>query len=72
MTITAASLLELGLKSLLIAGLTLAILRLVRSRSAAERSLVAHAGLVALLALPVAALLLPQWTPLPAAWSVRQ
>jgi len=72
MTITAASLLGLGLKSLLIAGLTLAILRLVRSRSAAERSLVAHAGLVALLALPVAALLLPQWTPLPAAWSVRQ
>src|SRR3546814_2856029 len=28
----------------------------------------AHAGLAALLALPAAILLLPQWTPLPASW----
>src|SRR3546814_1784800 len=30
--------------------------------------MIAHAGLAALLALPAAILLLPQWTPLPASW----
>src|SRR3546814_21042659 len=30
--------------------------------------MVAHAGLAALLALPAAILLLPQWAPLPASW----
>ena len=49
----------LALKSLLIAGLTLAVLHLTRRRSAAERSLIAHLGLVALVALPLASLALP-------------
>ena len=52
-------LIPLAVKSLLVAGLTLAILRLARRRSAAERSWVAHIGLAALLALPLA-LVLPQ------------
>lgn len=52
-------LIPLALKSLLVAGLTLVILRLARRRSAAERSWIAHVGLAALLALPLA-LLLPQ------------
>ncbi|NIJ36074.1 beta-lactamase regulating signal transducer with metallopeptidase domain [Sphingopyxis panaciterrae] len=70
--ITAAALIGLAWKSVLVAGLTLALLRLVGSRSAGERSLVAHAGLAALLALPVATLLLPQWQPLPARWSIEE
>ena len=49
----------LALKSLLIAGVTLAVLHLTRRRSAAERSLIAHLGLVALVALPLASLALP-------------
>lgn len=68
MTITASLLLGLAWKSVLVAGLALALLRLARARSAAERSMIAHVGLAALLALPAATLLLPQWTPLPAAW----
>ena len=65
---TTAVLLGLAWKSLVIAGLTLGLLRLARARSAGERSMIAHAGLVALLALPAAILLLPQWAPLPASW----
>ncbi|MGH6705585.1 MAG: M56 family metallopeptidase [Sphingomicrobium sp.] len=53
------TLLGLALKSLLIAGVTLALLHLTRRRSAAERSLIAHLGLVALVALPLASLALP-------------
>ena len=53
------TLLGLALKSLLIAGLTLALLHVTRRRSAAERSLIAHLGLVALVALPLASLALP-------------
>src|SRR5687768_3050298 len=53
------TLLGLALKSLLIAGVTLALLHVTRRRSAAERSLIAHLGLVALLALPLASLALP-------------
>ncbi len=68
MMITAATLLGLAWKSAIIAGLTLVLLRLVRSRSAGERSLIAHAGLAALLLLPVATLALPEWAPLPADW----
>src|SRR5690606_17250202 len=68
MMITATMLAGIAWKSALIAGLTLLLLRLARTRSAAERSLIAHVGLAALLALPVAALLLPIWAPLPAAW----
>lgn len=68
MMITTAILIALAWKSALIAGLTLALLRLARRRSAGERSLVAHVGLLALLALPVATLALPLWQPLPASW----
>lgn len=67
-----AMLLGLAWKSLLVAGLTLGLLRLARRRSAAERSMVAHAGLFALLALPAASLLLPAWTPLPASWFANE
>lgn len=70
--ITAATLIGLAWKSALVAGVTLALLRLVRSRSAGERSLIAHAGLAALLALPLAMLLLPQWQPLPAHWTLQE
>ncbi len=52
-------LIPLAVKSLLVATLTLAVLRLARRRSAAERSWIAHIGLAALLALPLA-LVLPQ------------
>src|SRR5690606_16320762 len=68
MTITAATLIGLAWKSAAIAGLSLLLLRLLKRRSAAERSLIAHVGLAALLALPLASLLLPQWAPLPASW----
>lgn len=68
MTISAAALLGLAWKSLAIAGGTLLLLRLARSRSSGERSMIAHSGLFALLALPAAMLLLPAWAPLPADW----
>ncbi|MDR6834157.1 beta-lactamase regulating signal transducer with metallopeptidase domain [Sphingopyxis sp. BE122] len=68
MMIDTATLVGLAWKSVLVAGLTLALLRLARSRSAGERSLVAHVGLLALLVLPVASLALPLWQPLPAHW----
>ncbi len=66
--IDTATLVGLAWKSVLIAGLTLALLRLARTRSAGERSLIAHVGLLALLVLPAATLALPQWQPLPASW----
>ena len=53
------TLLGLALKSLLIAGITLGLLHLTRNRSASERSLIAHLGLFALVALPLASLALP-------------
>jgi len=49
----------LAVKSLVVAGLTLALLRLFRNASAAQRSWLAHAGLGALLLMPVVAMLLP-------------
>lgn len=55
-------LLTLAAKSLLIAGATLVLLRLIRRRSAADRSFVAHIGLAALALLPLAMLLLPRLT----------
>lgn len=58
------ALLGLVLKSLVIAGITLLLLRLTRGRSAAERSLIAHLGLAGLVILPLATLLLPSM-PLP-------
>jgi beta-lactamase regulating signal transducer with metallopeptidase domain len=55
-------LIAIALKSLLIAGASLALLALMKHRSAGERSWVAHIGLVALIALAFAPLILPVWT----------
>jgi beta-lactamase regulating signal transducer with metallopeptidase domain len=49
----------LAIKSLVVAGLTLGLLRLFRNASAAQRSWLAHAGLGALLLLPIVATLMP-------------
>nr|WP_314446744.1 M56 family metallopeptidase [uncultured Sphingomonas sp.] len=49
-----------ALKSVLIAGVTLGILHLLKSRSAAERSIVAHLGLLALVLFPLGSMFLPQ------------
>jgi beta-lactamase regulating signal transducer with metallopeptidase domain len=54
-------LIAIALKSLLIAGLTLALLALMKNRSAAERSWVAHIGLLALVIMAFAPLALPRW-----------
>ena len=54
-------LIGIALKSLLIAGLTLGLLKLMRNRSAAERSWVAHIGLLALVITALAPLVLPSW-----------
>ncbi len=54
-------LIEIALKSLLIAGLTLGLLEMMKSRSAAERSWVAHIGLLALIIMAFAPLVLPSW-----------
>src|SRR4051812_31290465 len=54
-------LIGIALKSLLIAGLTLGLLQLMKSRSAAERSWVAHIGLLALVIMALAPLVLPSW-----------
>jgi beta-lactamase regulating signal transducer with metallopeptidase domain len=55
-------LLAIALKSLVIAGATLALLALMKRRSASERSSVAHVGLIALVLLAFAPLALPNWT----------
>jgi beta-lactamase regulating signal transducer with metallopeptidase domain len=54
-------LLEIALKSVLIAGLALVLLELMKGRSAAERSWVAHIGLLALVIMAFAPLVLPSW-----------
>ena len=54
-------LVAIALKSLLIAGLTLGLLALLKRRSAAERSWVAHIGLLALVIMAFAPLVLPAW-----------
>src|SRR3954471_7369973 len=54
-------LIGIALKSLLIAGLTLGLLALLKKRSAAERSWVAHIGLLALVIMAFAPLVLPSW-----------
>lgn len=56
-------LVELAVKSLAIALFGLLLLHLVRGRSSAQRSLVAHLTLAALVLLPVATLALPDWAP---------
>src|SRR6478672_8084229 len=54
-------LLGIAFKSLLIAALTLGLLELMKRRSAAERSWIAHAGLFTLVLMAVAPLGLPNW-----------
>src|SRR3954453_178083 len=54
-------LIGIALKSLLIAGLALALLTLMKRRSAAERSWVAHIGLFALVIMAFAPVVLPSW-----------
>jgi bla regulator protein BlaR1 len=54
-------LIAIAFKSLLVAGLTLALLALMKRRSAAERSWVAHIGLFALVVMALAPLALPRW-----------
>jgi len=49
----------LAAKSLVIAGGTLLVLRLMRGRSAADRSWIAHLGIAALAALPLGSMLFP-------------
>ncbi|HEY8593484.1 MAG TPA: M56 family metallopeptidase [Sphingomicrobium sp.] len=55
-------LIAIALKSLLIAGGTLGLLAVMKKRSAAERSWVAHIGLLALVIMAIAPLVLPSWT----------
>ena len=55
-------LIAIALKSLLVAGLTLGLLQLMKQRSAAERSWVAHIGLLALVIMAFAPLALPSWS----------
>src|SRR4051812_10686072 len=55
-------LIGIALKSLLISGLTLGLLQLMKTRSAAERSWVAHIGLLALVIMAFAPLVMPSWT----------
>jgi beta-lactamase regulating signal transducer with metallopeptidase domain len=59
---------EVAWKSLLVAGATLAVLRFAKDRTAGERSWIAHGGLTVLFALPLAAMLLPAWSPAPASF----
>lgn len=54
-------LISIALKSLVIAGATLGLLELMKHRSAAERSWVAHIGLLSLVLLALAPLVLPNW-----------
>jgi beta-lactamase regulating signal transducer with metallopeptidase domain len=56
-----ALLLDVAWKSLITLGVTLALLRIFRERSAAQRAWIAHAGLIATLSLPLAITLLPRW-----------
>ena len=54
-------LVEIAWKSVIASGLALLLLALLRNRSAAERSWIAHAGLVATLLLPLAVFNMPRW-----------
>jgi beta-lactamase regulating signal transducer with metallopeptidase domain len=58
-------LIEVAAKSVVVAGAALGALRLTTKRSAAERSLIGHLGLGALIVLPAASMLAPGWNPLP-------
>src|SRR4051794_10715497 len=54
-------LIEIALKSLTLSGLTLGLLQLMKGRCAAERSWVAHIGLLSLIVVAFAPLVLPSW-----------
>ena len=54
-------LIAIAAKSLLVAGVTLGLLTLMKKRSAAERSWVAHIGLIALVVMAFAPMVLPAW-----------
>lgn len=54
-------LIGIALKSLFITGITLGLLQLMKRRSAAERSWIAHIGLLALIIVALAPLALPKW-----------
>ena len=54
-------LIAIAVKSLIIEDLTLGLLQLMQRRSAAERSWVAHIGLLALVIMAFAPLVLPSW-----------
>ena len=62
-------LIPLAAKSFVIAGGALLLLRLLRNRSAADRSWIAHLALAGLLLLPLASLALPRLDV--AAWILR-
>jgi hypothetical protein len=64
-------LIGIALKSLIIAGVTLGLLALMKRRSAAERSWIAHIGLLALVIMALAPLVLPSWTIEPLLWPGR-
>lgn len=53
--------LEIAWKSVVCAGITLVLLFLMKRRSAAERSSLAHLGLLATLTLPLAVVMVPDW-----------
>ena len=55
-------LIAIALKSLIIAGATLGLLSVMKQRSPAERSWVAHTGLLALIVIAFAPLVLPSWS----------
>ena len=55
-------LIAIALKSVIVAGAALGLLAIMKNRSAAERSWVAHVGLLALVLLACAPLVLPSWT----------
>lgn len=55
-------LIGIALKSLLITGIALGLLQLMKERSPAERSYVAHIGLLALVVMAIAPVALPRWT----------
>jgi bla regulator protein BlaR1 len=54
-----ALLIGIAIKSFLLSGLTLGLLRLLRNKSSSQRSWIAHTGLGAILLLPLATLLIP-------------
>ena len=54
-------LVEIAWKSVITGGLALLLLTLLKNRSAAERSWIAHAGLLATLLLPLAIIAIPRW-----------